>query len=177
MKVNKPNPITTNKSISIYLIALSVTDIAVLIFSLLVNSTPVSFPQVNNSYAYAVFFSYFGFPMFNFCVLSSVWLEVGVGLNRFIMTKFPFKAQVWNSKRRTIIAIVAVLSSSFMISLPQILMYHPVRVPNGTTIHKTTITDSSHKNLEEFYRFWVNCVFLIVVPWLTGKCTMHQLYK
>ena len=117
-------------STTIYLITLGVVDALLLFFFILTNSIPSGIPEVINSYAYAAFFSYIGFPLLYFFIVSSIWLLVGVTISRFIMVKYPLKAKHLCSVDRTIKSIVCILGCSLVINLPHFFNFQPKAI-NG----------------------------------------------
>ena len=74
--------ISSNSSTSIYLIALAIVDSGLLVFFLFSDTLHVNSPEIKKTYSYAAFFSYVGFPMFFFFIVSSIWMVVGVTVNR-----------------------------------------------------------------------------------------------
>ena len=85
------------------------------------------------------------------------------------MAKFPLEAQVWNSERRTYCAILAILFSGFVISVPWTFMYEPIPDFNDTNAYSIEMTNISLKTAGEVYRFWLNCVVLVIIPWMIGR--------
>ena len=71
-------------STELYLVAQSIHDMGVLIFFFLTDSLIMILPKVKESYAYGVFFSYIGYPIFYFFIVTSIWTLVGVTVDRYI---------------------------------------------------------------------------------------------
>ena len=90
--------IGSSPSSSIYFIALGVIDSGLLIFFLLTDSLPAAVgSSVRDTYGYNWFFSYIGFPVFFFFIVASIWLLVGLTINRVITVRFPLKvgSYIW----------------------------------------------------------------------------------
>jgi len=77
-----------------YLIAQALADSGLLIFFYLVDVISMINPDIKKNYVYAVFFSYIGYPIFFFFVVSSIWLTVGVTVDRYIQVCWITKAKV-----------------------------------------------------------------------------------
>ena len=160
--------IGTNSSTAIYLITVAVADSGLLLFFLLTDTVPANDPSVKNTYAYSAFFSYFGFPMFFFFIVTSIWLVVGVTVTRFIMVTFPLKAKQWCTNTRTYIGIGATLLCCFIINIPHFLNYRPMKTEiNGTVSYSLGLTEYAQSGSAQRYEFWVHCMFLVLAPWLS----------
>ncbi len=83
--------IGSTQSSSVYFIALAVVDTGLLVFFFLTNSLKDIGDTVQHTYAYNWFYSYIGFPMFFFFIVASIWLVVGLTINRLIVVRFPVK--------------------------------------------------------------------------------------
>ena len=149
---------------SIYLIALGIVDSGLLFFFLLVDTIPGNNPSVKNTYSYAAFFSYFGFPLFFFFIVASIWVMVGVTVTRFIMVKFPIKAKDWCSAKRAYIGIGATMVATFIINFPHFFSYRPVKVASG---YQLQMTEYGKSESAQMYEFWIHCMILVLVPWAT----------
>lgn len=148
----------------IYLITLGIVDSGLLFFFLLTDSIPANSPTVKMNYAYSAFFSYFGYPIFFFFVVASIWVMIGVTATRFIMVKFPVKAKDWCSSKRAYFGIGATLLSVFIVNIPHFFSYRPVKVSGGYTFQLTKYGKSESAQM---YEFWVHCMFMVLVPWAT----------
>ena len=155
---------TGGTATGIYLITLGIVDSGLLFFFLLTDSIPTNSPAVKKSYAYASFFSYFGYPIFFFFVVASIWIMIGVTVTRFIMVKFPVKAKDWCSSRRAYFGIAATLTAIFIINVPHFFSYRPVKVKGG---HTFKLTEYGSSESAQMYEFWVHCMFMVLVPWAT----------
>ena len=67
-----------------YLIGLAIADIGVLFFFFITDSLKMIHPELEKSHSYAVFFSYIGYPIFYLAVICSIWITVGVTVDRYI---------------------------------------------------------------------------------------------
>ena len=90
-------------STELYLIAQAINDIGVLIFFFLTDSLIMIQPAFKESYAYGVFYSYVGFPIFYFFIVNSIWTLVGVTVDRYINVCWYKQAKVsgmghWNTE-------------------------------------------------------------------------------
>ena len=81
-------------STGIYLIAQALSDMGLLIFFFITDSLPMIAPSVKTSYAFGVFFSYIGYPIFFLFVVYSIWMTVGVTVDRYIQVCWFTKAKV-----------------------------------------------------------------------------------
>ncbi|XP_057295293.1 FMRFamide receptor-like [Hydractinia symbiolongicarpus] len=153
-----------NHSTAIYFIALSVCDSAVLLFFLLTDTIKSNHPEIAKTYSYAVFYSWFGFPLFTIFLVTSVWLVVGVTLNRYLMMILPLKIHCFYSKRRTYWGIFAISMFSFLINIPHFFTYHP-KETNGT--YMLAFTDYGESQGSINYEFWVHCMLLVLLPFFS----------
>ena len=65
-------------------------DSGLLFFFLMTDSLPAAIGKsMEHSYGFNWFYCYVGFPVFFFCIVASIWLTVGVAVNRLIMVRFP----------------------------------------------------------------------------------------
>ena len=84
--------IGTSPSSAIYFVALGVVDNGLLVFFLLTDALPKAIgSKMSDSYGYGWFYAYIGFPFFFFFIVASIWMLVGLTINRFIMVRFPVK--------------------------------------------------------------------------------------
>lgn len=153
-----------NHSTAIYFISLSVCDGAVLVFFLLTDTIKSNHPEIAKTYSYAAFYSWFGFPLFFIFLVASIWLVVGVTLNRFLMMFVPLKIHCFYSKRRTYWGIFAISMFSFLINIPHFFTYHP-KETNGT--YMLVFTDYGESQGSINYEFWIHCMLLVLIPWFT----------
>eukprot|EP00794_Sanderia_malayensis_P010844 gene10844-11997_t len=150
-------------STSIYLLVLCIVDSGLLLLFLITDSLPTTFPAVMKTKAFSTFFSYIGFPLFYYFVVASIWLIVGVTLNRFTMVIFPVKSRRLCSVTRTCITITSILVFSFVVNIPHFFNYQPRADANGTYTHVET--EFAKTGGAKHYEFWVHCMFLVLAPW------------
>jgi len=148
----------------IYLITLGIVDSGLLFFFLICCSLPATSKTVEHTYAYAFLFSYFGFPIFSFFIIASIWIMVGVTVTSLIMLRFPFKAKTWCSTKCAYIGIAATLIFVFFINIPYFFNYCPMKVKDGYSSYPTEYGSSEAALM---YEFWVYCMFMVLVPWAT----------
>lgn len=153
-----------NQSTALYLIALGVCDTGLLVFFLLTDTIKANHPEIVNNYSYAAFFSWFGFPIFFIFLVASIWLVVGVTLNRFFMITFPTKVKSMYTTNRTYMGIAVFLAFSVIINIPHFFSYHP-KETNGTYTLALTEYGESQGSID--YEFWVHCIFVVLAPWFT----------
>ena len=153
----------SRKSVGVYLIVLAFVDSLLLICFLTYESLPELFPVIKENKNFVTFACYVGFPLYFFFVVASIWMVIGVTVNRFVAVIFPLKAEIYNSIKMTIIFISSTMLFSFIINIPHFFNLHPA-VVNGTTIISTTAYGLT--NGAELYDLWVHCMFLVLVPWI-----------
>ena len=151
-----------NKSTGIYLLVLGIADSGLLVFFLLTDSLPVSFPSVSSTAPFCFFYAYIGFPLFFFFIAVSIWLVVGVTLNRFLMVLFPIKSKKWCSKSRAYLGIIIISVCCFIINVPHFFNFRPQET-NGT--YSIAQTEYAASGGSKNYEFWVHCMFLVLAPW------------
>ena len=77
-----------------YLIAQAAADASLLVTFFLTDSLPEMYPDIKKSYSYGVFYSYFGYPTFFFAVIMSIWILVGVTVDRYIQVCWISQSKV-----------------------------------------------------------------------------------
>ena len=155
-----------NQSTGTYLIALGICDSGLLVFFILQDSLPALFPSLkDDSYSYAIFFCWFGFPLFFIFLVASIWLVVVVTLNRFIMIAFPMKVRMLYTAQRTYYSILGVIGFSSLVNIPHFFNYEPEKLTNEKW--KVAITKFGSSEGSKNYEFWVHCIFIVLAPWIT----------
>ena len=81
-------------STGVYLIGLAIADVGVLVFFFVSDSLKQLRPELDTNDTYAVFYSYFGYPLFYLCVVCSIWTTVGVTVDRYIQVCWIARAKV-----------------------------------------------------------------------------------
>ena len=120
--------LTSTSSTSIFLIALAIVDSGLLLFFFLTTSIKSISPALSHQCSFNMFFAHFGFPMFFFHIVTSIWLVVGVAINRLIVVYFPMKVKTVCTPAKTGIIIFFICVSCFIINLPHFFNYHVVKV-------------------------------------------------
>ena len=151
-----------NKSTALYFIALGFCDSSLLAFFLAHDTLPSNHPSLKENHIYASLFSWFLFPMFFFSLVSSIWMVVGVTINRYVMIAFPTKVQLLYSNTRSKFGIFLILLFAFVINLPHFFTYHVQNV-NGTYSVELTEYGASEHSVN--YEFWAHCIVLVLAPW------------
>lgn len=67
-----------------YLIAQAAADICVLIFFFFTDSLAMMNPDIKKELSFGSFYSYIGYPFFFLAVIISIWMTVGVTVDRYI---------------------------------------------------------------------------------------------
>ncbi len=155
--------IGNNKSTAIYLLFLAGADSGLLLFFLFTDSLPTGLPSVMVTEEFCFFYSYIGYPLFFFFIVASIWLIVGLTVNRFIMVTFPVKARVMCSNARAYLGSLAIIICSFVINFPHFFNYRPEKTSEG---YINGETEYAKRGDAKRYEFWVHCMFLVLAPWI-----------
>ncbi|OWF51342.1 probable G-protein coupled receptor 139 [Mizuhopecten yessoensis] len=151
-----------------YLIAQAVADSGLLVFFFITDTIKMIWPEIANSYAYGSFFSYIGYPIFFLFVVCSIWLTVGVTVDRYIQVCWIMHAKTMCNDKRAYTGIGIITFLCFVINLPHFMTYKPVsddmRSPDEAAFMQTDF-GSGEGSMR--YEFWVHCMFLVLVPWAT----------
>lgn len=150
-----------NRSTASYIIAMGICDNGLLIFFLLTDTLPTSFPHIKEHYAYAVFFSWFAFPLFFIFLVASIWLVATVTLNRLLLTVFPMHGRKFYSSKNTNISIGVVVSFATIVNIPHFFNYQ------AEESQGLQVTQYGSSLRSKNYEFWVHCILLVLIPWFT----------
>lgn len=181
---NRPN---MRSSTGRYLSGQAVADFAVLLFYLTIFSAQTWTPGVIYSPVYGFLYCYVFFPGLFFAVVCSVWYTVGVTIDRYILVCWITKAKQYCNVKRANFGLALITFNSFIINFPHYLSF--------TTVDQSSIinnnNDNSSSNASEaamatptkvktfketefytgpsgqFYEFWIHCMILIIIPWVT----------
>ncbi|BFZ15848.1 hypothetical protein BsWGS_18887 [Bradybaena similaris] len=156
-----------------YLTGQGVANICFLLMFLLCDSLKYWLPRVVFSSVYGAVFSYFGFPIFYFSAMCSIWFTVGLTVDRYIMVCWITKAKKLCNESRATLGLVLISLSAFIINMPHFAsftpIYHDSGGDNSTSVQAagvafapTTFTTGEGGQL---YEFWVHCIFMILAPW------------
>ncbi|KAK3585780.1 hypothetical protein CHS0354_010552 [Potamilus streckersoni] len=156
-------------STGIYLIAQAIADIGVLVFFFVTDSIVMMEPSIKMPYSYGVFFSYIGYPFFFLFVICSIWITVGVTVDRYIQVCWIGYSKAMCSQRRAFTGIGIIVLLCFIINLPHFWTFHAVAVedrakPDDPGFAKAEFGQTGGSDQ---YEFWVHCMFLVLVPWVT----------
>jgi hypothetical protein len=77
-----------------YLIFQAVADMSVLLLFVLYDSLGQINSDILSQKSYGEFYAYIGYPFFFLSVIVSIWMLVGVTVDRYIQVCWPHKAQV-----------------------------------------------------------------------------------
>lgn len=77
-----------------YLIAQAIADSGLLAFFFITDSLVMICPSIKTIYGFGVFFSYIGYPIFFLFVILSIWITVGVTVDRYIQVCWISQSKV-----------------------------------------------------------------------------------
>ena len=152
-----------NKSTAMYFITMGFCDSSLLMFFLLHDSLPSAVTSIKATFGFALLYSWFFFPMFFFSLVCSIWMVVGVTVNRFVMIAFPTKVQKFYSNTRSKLGIFGIFAFAFVVNLPHFFTFHAVEIKNGKWEIVSTEYGSSQLSIN--YEFWIHCIALVLGPW------------
>lgn len=151
-----------------YLTALAVADSGVLVWFILIDTVMMLRPDLGESPAYAFIFAYLGYPFFFLWIVCSIWVMVGVTVDRFIMVCLITKAKEYCNETRANVGLGLIGGLCFLINMPHFWSYEVDwdRGVNGTgpALLKTEF-QKGEAGIR--YEFWIHCIFLVLVPWFT----------
>ena len=143
---------------------LSAADSGVLLFFLLIDSIKALFPQINETYAYAAFFSWFGYPLFFYFMVYSRWVMIGATVGRYFLLKYPLKIHILYSVHRTYSGLVTLATLAIFPVVPFWFYYKPIQTESGYKLGKTEFGASNGGFVNEF---WIHCIALVAIPFFT----------
>ncbi|XP_012940559.1 FMRFamide receptor [Aplysia californica] len=151
-----------------YLIGQAVADFWVLVCFIFNEFLRAWDPAVDTSLVYGVYFSYIGYPVFFLAITCSLWFTVGVTVDRYIMVCWFAKAQRLSNERQANFGLMLIAVNSFIVNIPHFVSFSPVmdRAENETG-PAFRETDFQKGSSGQFYEFWIHCIILTVVPWVT----------
>ncbi|XP_076075868.1 putative G-protein coupled receptor B0563.6 [Mytilus galloprovincialis] len=121
-----------------YLKALAVTDMCALVLSFL----HLMVSNRSTLYEWKFFDAYLFFPLVNFFTASSVWLTVGVTIDRFLYVKAPLWARAQFSLNRAKVRIAIILVATIFITVPRFLCFSLVGATNQYHLYPTSFRAS-----------------------------------
>ncbi|CAG5118062.1 unnamed protein product [Candidula unifasciata] len=160
-----------------YLTGQAIANICFLLMFLLCDSLQLWCPSVKQAVVYGAFFSYFGFPMFYFSVICSIWFTVGLTVDRYIMVCWITKAKKFCNESRATFGMVVTALCSFIINIPHFASFTPIYQGHGEGDNNSTEVTAPGAAFApttfttgpggQAYEFWVHCIFIILGPWVT----------
>lgn len=151
-----------------YLIGLAIADICVLFFFFITDSIKMMHPELEKSHSYAVFFSYIGYPIFYLAVICSIWITVGVTVDRYIQVCWISHSKTLCNQRRALTGLGIISLLCFIINVPHFNTYKPVSDQDRNASDPAMVfTEFGETHGSQMYEFWVHCMFLVLVPVVT----------
>jgi hypothetical protein len=142
-----------NESPYTYLKTMAVTDM----FALILSFIHMIISSKSSSYSWQFFNVYFFFPLVNFFMAASVWLTVGVTIDRFVYVKFPLWARGYCSVHRAKARIVFILLFTLLVTIPRFFCYVVETDGSKYTMKSTEFRSSS----SYYYRIYdIACITL-----------------
>lgn len=159
-----------NDSPYLYLKALAFMDLLVLCLSL-VHTT---YSETAASYGSQLFNAYIFFPLANLCMAASVWLTVGVTIDRLIYVKSPIWARGYCSIQRARTRIICILLLTLIISIPRFFCYKVQGVGTLFVMEPT----SFRENYLHYQIYDISCIVLFhLCPLLILiLCNLYLIY-
>uniref|UniRef100_A0A0K2U7C5 Putative Gprotein coupled receptor 139like [Hydra vulgaris] n=1 Tax=Lepeophtheirus salmonis TaxID=72036 RepID=A0A0K2U7C5_LEPSM len=163
------NPPTRKTGITaLSFIILGVVDTVTLCFFIASDSVKAAFPWLIQTYAYAWFYSYIGFPLNFFCIVSSIWIIVHLTYDRFTLITQHTERKHGQIIRRSLLLLAII----FIFNLPHFFNYHPVMsVTNGThgenkgrEYYTYRATEYGQSRACFQYEFWFHCMGAVIIP-------------
>lgn len=151
-----------------YLIAQAAADVCVLVFFFFTDSLAMMNPGIKMELSYGNFYSYIGYPFFFLAVIISIWMTVGVTVDRYIQVCWFTHSKTLCNNKRAVHGITIISILCFVINFPHFFTYRPVDGVNATASYEQTDYGKGHGS--QNYEFWVHCMFLVLVPWITILC-------
>lgn len=152
-------------STAIYLFALGIVDIILLTLFFLTESLSTAAPSVKTSWTYAVAHAWILYPLLGIFTVASIWIIVGVTVNRWVLITFPLQSRALYTTKNTFIGLAAITLFASFVNVPHWFKYTAVKGVNGTAFINLTKYGSSDAYMR--YELWGHCIVLVLVPWLT----------
>lgn len=151
-----------------YLIAQAVADSGLLAFFFVTDSLVMICPSIKSLYAFGVFYSYIGYPIFFLFVILSIWITVGVTVDRYIQVCWISQSKAMCNYKKALTGIGIISLLCFIINTPHFNTYYPVH-PNDRKSSESAYayTEFGKGKGSQNYEFWVHCMILVLVPWVT----------
>ena len=151
----------------VYLKALSFTDMFALILSL----PYLLFTQNAENFIPNIYNAFVFFPVVNLLTAASVWITVGVTIDRFIFVKFPLLARSYSSGSRVKTRIVTIYIFGVFFTLPRFFCYQLVNEYGSYHMEFTTFRDSPYYRVYDIvciiiYHFIPLVIFVVINTYL-----------
>ncbi|CAG2253285.1 probable G-protein coupled receptor 139 [Mytilus edulis] len=159
-----------------YLIAQAAADMSVLIFFFFTDSLAMMDPDIKRDDSYGMFYSYVGYPIFYLAIIISIWMTVGVTVDRYIQVCWISYSKSMCNHKRSLSGIGIISLLCFIINIPHFFTYEPVHERNATD-DSFVMTEFGKGHGSQSYEFWVHCMFLVLVPWVTIFCLNLMIIK
>ena len=156
----------SSKSAGMFLIALAFSDSGLLIFFMATESFTSISTSFKTTFSYVWFYCYFGFPMYFFFIVLSIWMVISITYNRFIAVLFPHKTASLNTIGKSYFIIIFTVLFSFAINMPHFFNFHPVKDQNDPEKWTSGKTDYGQTHGAMMYDFWGHCMLLVLIPWV-----------
>lgn len=155
-----------------YLSGQAVADFFVLFLFVFNDSAQAWDEDLKTQRWYALVISHFAHPVRVWLNVCSLWITVSVTVDRYIMVCWITKAKLFCSAKRANIGLILVTINSFVISIPYFFWFMAVNSDgdennDNATTSTLTVTEFAKGAGGHFYDFWVHCIMLILMPWIT----------
>lgn len=151
-------------STAMYLFTLGIVDIGLLLLFLLTESISTAEPVIKTSWAYAIAHAWIFYPLLGVFTVASIWMIVGVTVNRWVLITFPLRSRVIYTTNNTLIGLAIITFFALLVNIPHWFRYRVVAGVNQTGLIKFTKYGLSDAYKQ--YEFWCHCMVLVLVPWL-----------
>ncbi|CAG5118063.1 unnamed protein product [Candidula unifasciata] len=173
-----------SSSTGTYLTGQGVANFFLLLLFLLCDSLQYWSPELKHSFIYGAFFAYFGFPMFFLTIMLSIWFTVALTVDRYIMVCWVTKAKSLCNESRANVGLILISVNSFMINIPHFASFTPIYQDEDNNNTHNYINNNNNTNDRQpkvaytetefgmsaggmFYEFWIHCMVLTVIPWMS----------
>lgn len=151
----------------VYLKALSFTDMFALILSL----PYLLFTKHSDNFSPNVYNAYVFLPVVNLLTAASVWITVGVTIDRFIFVKFPLLARSYSSGSRVKRRIFTIYTFGILFTLPRYFCYSLVNDLGVYRMEFTPFRDSAYYRVYDIvciiiYHFIPLVIFVVINTYL-----------
>lgn len=157
----------------LYLKALSLTDMLALVLSFI----HLTISSKSRSFHWQFFDAYIFFPLVNFLIASSVWLTVGVSIDRFVSVKEPLWARTKTSLYRARIRIGAITFLALCITIPRLLCFELVEYGERYRINPTAFRASKSYRIYDIICISLFHVAPLIIFFSTNAYLVYAVQK